>query len=278
VKNNFRWPVIIIIEMIVLLMLSLNGCALIQKFLENPRYIYENGAVLVGGDDKPIELINYPNTGNISYAELLTFIKNDPTDQLLYINRGQSSEIIPFVCSDFAETLHNNAEVAGIRSGYVGIDWQNGGLGHAVNVFETTDMGIVYIDCTGQSDYSQLDTSDYSTSTLSWDKVAYIEVGQIFGVLRLDKAVSPDYEYYREFQQRLAVYKSKLAAYNAAVKLYNQDIRGKTFRLGSTEMIEIETRETQLRAEEKVLNALGAEIGTSNFKPLGVVKSISVHW
>ena len=51
----------------------------------------------------------------------------------------------PKVCADFAERLHNNAEKAGIRCGYVIID----SLNHALNVFETTDKGFVYIDDTG---------------------------------------------------------------------------------------------------------------------------------
>jgi hypothetical protein len=272
-----RLSLVLFTGMIVLLVFNLNSCALMQGLFKNPRYIYENGAVLVGGDDRPIELINAPSTDEVSYSQVLAFIKNDSTDQLPYIDRGQS-ELVPFVCSDFAETLHNNAEAAGIHAGYVGIDWQDGGIGHAVNVFETTDRGIVYIDCTGQSIYSQLDTWDDSVAFLSWDKVAYIEIGQIFGVLSLEKAVSPDYEFYREFQQKWEDYKSRLAAYNTAVKKYNQYIQGKIFRPGSEELREVKILDTQLKEEQKTLNALGAEIGTSNFKPLGVVKSISIHW
>jgi hypothetical protein len=268
---------IIYMVVIVLLVLNLNGCALIQVLFKNPHHIYENGAVLVGGDDRPIELINAPNADEVSYSQLLAFIKNDSTDLLPYIDRAQS-ELVPFVCSDFAETLHNNAEAAGIRAGYVGIDWQDGGIGHAINVFETTDRGIIYIDCTGQSIYSQLDTWDDSISSLSWDKVAYIEIGQIYGVLSLEKAESPDYAFYQEFQQKWEDYKSKLAAYNTAVKQYNQYIQGKTFRPGSEELREVKIQDSQLREEQQTLNALAAEIGTLNFKPLGVVKSISIHW
>jgi len=48
---------------------------------ENPRYIYENGAIMVGGDGEPIELINNPNATNPTYAELVAFIKEDSTDE-----------------------------------------------------------------------------------------------------------------------------------------------------------------------------------------------------
>jgi hypothetical protein len=274
IRHNY----LILIGMIALLAASLSACTLVQDLLQNPNYIYEGRAILVGGDDKPIELINSFNTVNLSYAQLLDFIRNDTTDQIQYIDRGQSPDLIPFVCSDFAEAVHNNAEAAGIRAGYVGIDWESGGLGHAVAVFETTDQGTVYIDCTGQSIFSQLDTSGAPITNTSWDKVAYIEIGQKYGVLDLEKAKYPNYEFYREYEQKWEEYKAQLAAYNSDVKQYNQDIEGKTFRTGSKELRDLEMREAELRARGKILDALGAEIGTTSYKQLGVVKSISVHW
>jgi hypothetical protein len=276
-KNSFKL-VLVLLGIIALLIIPLNGCSLIQGLFKNPNYIYEDNAVLVGGDDRPIELHNNPNAVDVSYSALLSFIKEDPTDQLQYIDRGKSSDLIPFVCSDFAEALHNNAEAAGIRAGYVGIDWIEGGLGHAVNVFETTDLGTVYIDCTGQSIYSQLDTADGLTANLSWDKVAYVETGRKYGVLSLDKAESPSYDFYLEFEQKWEDYKTQLAAYNAAVKQYNQDIAGKIFRQGSKELRDIESRDMQLSEHEKALNALADELGTAVFKPLGLVQTVSLHW
>jgi hypothetical protein len=276
-NKKFRFY-LLLVGIVGSLIILLTGCASIQDLFKNPRYIYENEAVLVGGDDKPIELINAPNTVDITYAKLLAFIKQDPTDQILYVDRGQPGGLVPFVCSDFAEAVHNNAEAAGIRAGYVGIDWEDGGLGHAINVFETTDMGTVFVDCTGKSIYSQIENVDSQFADSSWDKIAYLEIGQIYGVLSLDKAKSPAYEFYREFEQKWDLYKTRLAAYNGAVKQYNQDIRGKVFRAGSRELKDIEAREQELVAEEKVLDALRQQIGTTSFKPLGVVKSISVHW
>ena len=65
----------------------------------------------------------------------------------------------PDVCGDFAERLHNNAEMAGIRCAYVAIDLSgytdpnNYGIGsntgHALDAFQTTDRGLVYVDDTG---------------------------------------------------------------------------------------------------------------------------------
>jgi hypothetical protein len=264
--------------LVALLIIPLAGCSIVQGIFQNPRYIYENGAVLVGGDEKPIELVNSPNTVNVSYAQLLEFIRQDPTDQLQYVGRNQSSGLTPFVCSDFAEEVHNNAEEVGIRAGYVGIDWEEGGLGHAVNAFETTDQGLVYIDCTGPGIFSQLDTSGGPVSNTSWDKVAYLEIGQRFGVLSLDKAISTSYEFYQDYELKWENYKLRLEAYNSKVKQYNQDIEDKVFQAGSREAREIQLREVQLKAEKQDLDARGSEIGTSSFKPLGIVKSITLFW
>jgi sortase (surface protein transpeptidase) len=91
----------------------------------------------VGGNGKVLTLTNYKNADNPSYDQLIKFLKKDKTDEKPYTNS--------YVCSDFARTLHNNAEKSGIRAGWVGVKSVN----HAFNVFETTDQGTVYIDCTG---------------------------------------------------------------------------------------------------------------------------------
>lgn len=97
-----------------------------------------NNACTVGGNGKVLTLTNYNNATDPAYDQLVSFLKEDKTDEHPYTNG--------YVCSDFARTLHNNAEKAGIRSGWVGVRSCN----HAFNVFNTTDRGLVYIDCTGQ--------------------------------------------------------------------------------------------------------------------------------
>ena len=52
-----------------------------------------------------------------------------------------------FTCGDYAEQVQNNAENAGIKCAWVGIDFTQGG-GHACNAFNTTDKGLIFIDCT----------------------------------------------------------------------------------------------------------------------------------
>ena len=88
---------------------------------------------------------------NPSWAELKDFLYEDDTDEMEYVYPTT-------VCFDFAQRLQNNAEAAGWRCAFVEVelegypDWYGYGIpsstGHALNAFETTDKGLVYIDCT----------------------------------------------------------------------------------------------------------------------------------
>lgn len=102
-----------------------------------------------GCSGKIITLTNYNTAKNVSYSQLLTFLKKDQTDAREYTD--------DYCCADFAETLHNNAEKAGIKCGWVGIDFIGGGDGHAINCFDTKDKGRVFIDDTGDSPAQKYD-------------------------------------------------------------------------------------------------------------------------
>jgi hypothetical protein len=118
-----------------------------------------------------IILIDNLEAHDPSYSELVSLLRQDSTDMFPYriswarwgkmysgnpldninldrvkaIIDGTQSPTPPQVCADFAERLHNNAELAGIRCGYVTL----GGVDHACNAFQTTDRGLVFIDVTG---------------------------------------------------------------------------------------------------------------------------------
>ena len=112
-----------------------------------------------GGDDHYITLSNYANAKNPTYAQLLSFLKKDKTDEKKYTDT--------YVCADFAEKLHNNAEKKGIKCAWVGCDFKEGGDGHAFNLFKTADKGTVFIDCTGD------DGSKYE------DAIVNVKVGKL---------------------------------------------------------------------------------------------------
>jgi hypothetical protein len=116
-----------------------------QKSSEH--YVLVRGAILVGADGHCITIKNNPNAVDPSWEQLKSFLLKDNTDQIPY-------DFGKFVCADFAERLHNNAELAGIKAAYVCVylgpcSYYLTGGGHALNAFQTNDRGLIYIDCTG---------------------------------------------------------------------------------------------------------------------------------
>ncbi len=132
-----------------------------------------------------IVLINNKNATNPTYNQLISFLQKDKTDEFPYIytNRplgfyygtaeshvalarvksiidGTVQPNAPDVCADFAERLHNDAELAGIRCAYVSISLSGypdpyhlgipSNSGHALDAFQTVDRGLVYIDDTNE--------------------------------------------------------------------------------------------------------------------------------
>lgn len=202
------------------------------------KYIYEDGRILVGADGEPIELINNPDATNPTYAMLVDFINEDPTDEGAYMDFASDSRFafLGHTCGDFAEMIHNNAEIAGIRAALVTIDFEGQDVGHALNAFETADKGLIYIDCTGQDlgswlveynveiDKTTKEVTFEEESLTSWDKVAYVEVGKEYGLLPIDQAESLSYSFYEEYEQKRQEYEKLVSDYNDEVTLYNQAV------------------------------------------------------
>ncbi len=239
--------------------------------MTTPTLIYENGAICVGGDGEPIELVNNLDATNPTYAELVDFIKADTTDTKGYVEEG----FMAYVCSDFAEAVHNYAEAAGIKAAWVSIDFYGDVEGHALNAFETTDRGVVYIDCTGGGLSSWLTGS--SKPTL-WDTVAYVEIGKVYGRIDIDKAKSLSYSFYQEYMRKWQEFETRLEAYNSEVERYNQEILGKVYIEGSTELARIEAWEARLEEEGQALDKLAKELGEGCYEQLGIVEDIHIHW
>ena len=158
--------------------------------------VYYNGSPIVGDGcyGEFIVLINNNKAKNPSYSQLLNFLKTDKTDEFPYesiismpgfyygaaesqvdltlikhIIDGDVQPYKPNICGDFAERLHNDAELTGIRCGYVILTMDNG-ESHACDVFETTDKGQIFIDDTGISGYGPSNC----------DKIVNIQIGRQF--------------------------------------------------------------------------------------------------
>jgi hypothetical protein len=110
------------------------------------------------GTNTHVTITNHQDAHNPTMAELLAFLKEDHTENYLYSYPS-------FVCTDYAVTLHNNAEANGIRCAYVGIEG-TATFGHALNAFQTTDEGLVFVDDTG---------NEYGTGI---DAFAKVSMGQ----------------------------------------------------------------------------------------------------
>ena len=249
---------------------------------KNPRYIYQDGAIHVGADGEPIELINNPDATNPTYTELVAFIKEDTSDSKTYFKgfERQGKIILARVCADFAEEVHNNAEAAGIRAAWVGLDFEGDDEGHALNAFETTDRGLVYVDSTGEDTLgSQLMRQIKSIDAPpSWDKIAYVEVGKIYGAIYIDYAKSPSYDFYETYKQKWQECEEILREYNDEVLRYNREIAGKIYDEGSSELARIEAWETRLEEQSQLIKELVKELGDFSPIPLGIVENIFIHW
>jgi len=207
-----------------------------------------------GGDGAPIILTENPDATDPTWAELIVFLEADTTDEIPYV-------LGSFICGDYAEALHNNAEGLGIRTAYVPVQL-NEEPGHALNAFNV-DGTTVFIDVG------------------SADKVAYLEIGKDYGAIALDAAEAFTYTYFETYLARFEAYQEDLAKYNAQVEAYNgleaPPVPHATRSEWSDALIEWLA---ELNAEK---TALG--IGDSYFHPTGAldvddptVVDYYVHW
>lgn len=90
-----------------------------------------------------VDIVNSPHAVNVGFQEVLDFIEFDETDENEYERDG-------FNCVNFSKMLHDNAEEFGIKAGVIIVMFEDNHSGHAFNVFNTTDKGLVFIDsCSG---------------------------------------------------------------------------------------------------------------------------------
>ena len=113
-----------------------------------------NGKQFENSDNSSTVLTNNVSSVDVSYNQLVNFLKEDQTDKIPFVNGS-------FECNEFALTLHNNAEEKGIRAGFVIIVYDSHGE-HAINVFNTTDKGVIYVDDTGMC--TNPDNEDFDTT------------------------------------------------------------------------------------------------------------------
>jgi len=197
-----------------------------------------------------------------SWTDLKEFIKSDDIDTVTY-------NLNTFACSGYAIILRDRARKLGIRTAYVQVAFP-GSAGHALDAFQTTDKGLIYIDCTEA------------------DKVAYVKVGQPYGTIQIDavqekyidctgapgdfwqplkyiETANPfSYDYYLDYQKRWDFSNQSVDAYNQAVDQFNS---------GNGQLTQ-----AQMMAWQDNLNALGKELGNTAYESPGTTGNIEIYW
>ena len=222
----------------------------------------------------PITLWNNLNgTHNPTWKELKNFLNSDNTESIRY-------DYNSFICGDFAERLHNNAERAGIRAAVV-IVYFTSGSPHAVDAFYTTDKGLVYIDDTGEG--LEFVVTDYFFGTPVYglakgkDKVAYISVGKEYGLIELSSADSTEYSFYTSYSTKIANYNEQVELYNAEVDAYNRALGGRVF-LDEPEYSYFLNWYDRLEEERAELNRIASTLPDYYYKPMGIVSKVEIYW
>lgn len=228
-----------------------------------------------------INLINSQSATDPTWQQLLQFIASDDTDEQTYIEGA-------YMCGSFAETLHNNAEQAGIRAAWVGIDFSDNIESHALNAFYTMDIGLVFVDCTGGGFEVVIPSfEDSYNSDTNYDKIAYVKIGEEYGSIDVDVARSPQYTFYEQYEQQWEEYESRLEEYNASVEEYNRRVKeyNREISRGTYEYSRMVAMyndllrdEEQLKREEEDLNQLQQDLGYYRWESLGVVSHVEIYW
>jgi chromosome segregation ATPase len=151
-------------------------------------------------------------------------------------------------------------------------------------------------------------------TTQSWDRIAYILIGERYGALTLNTAVdSFEYDFYTEFceqlEQRIASYESRVTAHNANVASYNAALQAYDAEVAEyneaveeynqnpteSEYLRLVNWFNQLSAQEQWLDAWAQQIHVSYLSlsqefielgfqrdslggVLGTVKEVEMYW
>ena len=180
----------------------------IDKLPKIAKYGYGSVSV-ISFEDPPDEdcvtLFNYPYTENPSFEELMQFLSEDDTD----LNSYASYMVRGKICGWFAESIHNKAEKVGITSAFVIIDFVDELEGHALNAFNTTDKGLVFIDCTGEESNAFVTPIPWSATYVTTyiigdidnnDAIAYVKVNKPYGLINIGMSYGLEYSEYKRWQ------------------------------------------------------------------------------
>jgi hypothetical protein len=256
-----------------------------------PPYVYYDM------NDEQVRLVNSPEAADPTWDELKAFLTAEKTDESEYIRDE-------YMCGEFAKDVHDKAEAAGITSAWVLVRFQDDCQRHALNAFNTTDKGLVYVDCS-HVDCGNKKLCSYLGYPDGWDRVAYVVVGEEYGQVSLDVVRGLSYEDYETQVELWHAYDSAVEAYHnahvgyrLALLVHNDEhdayrdllagCEGKPsahdcMKLGhwrdelEEEEAELARELSQLDNELAALGGLQAELG-EYWVPMGIVADVEVYW
>lgn len=243
------------------------------------------GAMVYHGSNPPymladksrVILTRNDKATNPTWEQLTSFMAQDQTDQIQYNSTS-------FVCSDYAERIYNNAEAKGIRAAFVALSFQDGGAPHALDAFQTTDRGLVFIDSTGPDTpftiISNPGVKQYGT-TSNYDKIGYVQIGQPYEVVSMSTNWGTNYPDYSRWEGAVKKFKTDLANYNAEMENHNAGIQEYNANpLLINKYYELKDEETHLNEESTRINQDGSRLGGfwDHLNGAVPVSHIEIYW
>jgi len=141
----------------------------------------------------------------------------------------------------------------------------------------TTDKGIAFVDCTGE-DTSFVATVGAGEGSCDYDKTAYVQVGQEYGLISLDRAESSDYSFYVEYSKGWVDYLAELEEFNALADEYNALVEGRTLIAGSSEARKAQRLYGELQSRRVDLEVQQELLGPCRWDSIGVVEHVELYW
>jgi hypothetical protein len=208
---------------------------------------------------------------NPTWSELKIFLGMDDTNTMIYNDS--------FDCSGFAIELFKRARNVGLNCGFAEVAYSENISGHMMNAFRTSDMGIIFVDVTGDVNGDGA------------DKIAYVEIGKPYGIVELSAVTEMivdcdvtcsqfarevtyvnhsnimSYDYFVKLKNCISFYEDCVSQYNIAVHDYNRGHDKYAF--------------SELQKWNGNLGILQDELTRGNFYVVSegqVVKGIQIYW
>ena len=242
-----------------------------------PELIYQERLPIVNMAGQNVVINDHGDAVDPSFKELIKFLSVDLTENQNYVYPV-------YTCGDFAAHLHDEAEKQGIKCGVVGVklnttlkENMSGTLnmsnypppyssydtcrGHAFNAFNTTDMGMVYVDSTG------ITVEEKEVGNKPSDMIVYAREGEELGEIQVDQAESLDYSYFKGKEGKYLKYLNLVDEYNSAAELLNWEIRANSIDSSKaiTKKRELETMKSNLKQCEESRWVIVGQMGTVDY-------------